>query len=240
MIESAGAKSGAHWTFPGAFSDSSRAALRPFVALHPVYRLQIGKMTSGAICYRGLVLPELSAPEARLYKRQTASVFIWGSFVTCSIFGWTPIRLPEAFENAVLWNWSCGDSNRRPNAARAAMYRQSEENPPGGAQGPFAAGLRSNGGADPARNPATRAGDPRVLEQRPGTTDSELAGLRPKSCRFCGAGNLARSRLSDGSLTPMGKLSHRQTLAVHRLTIGGQDTILPRQTPAAKTAGATS
>src|ERR1035438_8298255 len=34
------------------------------------------------------------------------------------------IRLPEAFKNAVLWNWSCRDSNRRPNAARAAMRWQ--------------------------------------------------------------------------------------------------------------------
>src|ERR1017187_2657916 len=108
------------------------------------------------------------------YSNPTSSGPALPSGTKCSIFGWTPIRLPGAFENAVLWNWSCGDSNRRPNAARAAIDRQSAENPPGGAQGPFAAGLRSNGGADPARNPATRAGDPRGFEQRPGTTDSEL------------------------------------------------------------------
>ena len=40
-----------------------------------------------------------------------------------SISGWTPIRPPGAFENAVLWNWSCRDSDRRPNAARAAVHR---------------------------------------------------------------------------------------------------------------------
>lgn len=84
-----------------------------------------------------------------------------------------------AFENAVLRNWCYLDSNRRPNAARAAMHRQSTENSPGGAQGSFAAGLCSHGGADTARSAATRAGDPRVFERRPGPTGSALA--RPQT-----------------------------------------------------------
>ncbi len=44
--------------------------------------------------------------------------------VNCSVFGSKPIKLPETFENAVLWNWSY-DSKRRRDAARAGMRRQS-------------------------------------------------------------------------------------------------------------------
>jgi hypothetical protein len=56
-------------------------------------------------------------------SRPTSSGLDPPSGAKCSIYGWTPIRLPEAFENAVLWNWSCRDSNRRPNAPCAAMRR---------------------------------------------------------------------------------------------------------------------
>src|ERR1022692_2944281 len=108
----------------------------------------------------------------------------------CSIFGSTLIKLPEAFENAVLWNWSYRDSNRRPDASRGAMHRQSSESPPQGPQGPFAAGLLSNGGADPARSPTTRAGDPRVFEHRPGTTGSELASRGSHMASSVGKGHL--------------------------------------------------
>jgi hypothetical protein len=36
--------------------------------------------------------------------------------------GWRPIKLQETFENAVLWNWSRCDSNRRSDATRSAMH----------------------------------------------------------------------------------------------------------------------
>src|ERR1035441_3757548 len=84
-------------------------------------------------------------------------------------------QISRSFRKRGIVEVNCRDSNRRPNAACGAMHRQSAENPPGGAQGPFAPGLHSNGRADPARNTATRAGDPRVFQQRTGTTNSELA-----------------------------------------------------------------
>src|SRR5438128_2501954 len=36
-----------------------------------------------------------------------------------------PIKLRATVENAVLWNWSCRDLNRRSDAARSAMHCQS-------------------------------------------------------------------------------------------------------------------
>ncbi len=86
---------------------------------------------------------------------------------------WLNIRTkyPGASESAVSWSWSCRDRNRRPNAAGAAVYGQFTENPLGRPQGPLAPRLRSNGGANPARDPAARAGDPRVFEQGSGRAD---------------------------------------------------------------------
>src|SRR5947208_2522351 len=63
----------------------------------------------------------------------------------------------RSFRKPVWWNWCCRDSNRRPNAARAAMRCQPSQNPAGGAQGPSAPGLHSNGRADPPRNSTARA-----------------------------------------------------------------------------------
>src|SRR5438876_73711 len=96
------------------------------------------------------------------------------SVMRCSVSGWIPIKPLEVFENAILWNWSCRDSNRRSNAARTTVHRQPAENSAGGAQGPFTAGLYQNGRTDPARSSATGAGDPRISEPGHGTADGEL------------------------------------------------------------------
>ena len=50
------------------------------------------------------------------------------------VFGLTLIKSAETFGNEVLWNQGWRDSNRRSNAARAAMHSGSAENPSAGAK----------------------------------------------------------------------------------------------------------
>jgi hypothetical protein len=68
----------------------------------------------------------------------------------------------RSFRKRGIVDWSYRDSNRRPHPACAAMHRQFAEDPSGGAQGPFAARLRSHGGADPALGVQQREQD--ILE----------------------------------------------------------------------------
>ncbi len=65
---------------------------------------------------------EIAAPAQPIFesvrtKLMFESDILWARASTatnCSKSGWTPIRPPETFENAILWQWSYRDSNRRP------------------------------------------------------------------------------------------------------------------------------